>query len=109
VTTTSAHTTSEPAAGSTAYVPGVSNLEQVADWVTKLLLGGGLTQMQRIPPQIWKWSYIVATGIAPLSSLQRWLPRSRRSQPAFSFTVSFLGFFAGFLITKLQIGKAISD
>lgn len=109
-TTTSAHTTTtEQAAASAAYVPGVSNLEQVADWVTKLLLGGGLTQMQRIPPQIWKWSYIVATGIAPLSSP----PALVAAEQAFAAGVLvygfILGFFAGFLITKLQIGKAISD
>jgi len=108
--TTSVHTTTaDPAAGVAAYVPGVSNLEQVADWVTKLLLGGGLTQMQRIPPQIWKWSYIIATGIAPLGSP----PALVAAEQAFAAGVLvygfILGFFAGFLITKLQIGKAISD
>jgi len=109
-TTTAVHTTAtEPANGSAAYVPGVSNLEQVADWVTKLLLGGGLTQMQRIPPQIWKWSYIIATGIAPLGSPAALVAAEQAFAAGVLVYGFILGFFAGFLITKLQIGKAISD
>lgn len=86
-----------------------SNLEQVADWVTKLLLGGGLTQMQRIPPKIWQWSRMVALGI--LGGDQRSNEAIIVAQQAFAaglLVYGFvLGFFAGFLITKLQLGKDV--
>jgi hypothetical protein len=96
----------------TALSPGPtdpSNLEQVADWVTKLLLGGGLTQMQRIPPEVWKWANLVALGIlrdSPSAS-----PQLILAQQAFAAGLLVygyvLGFFGGFLITKLQLGTAI--
>jgi len=87
----------------------VSNLEQVADWVTKLLLGGGLTQMQRIPPKIWQWAHIVALGIiGSKTTLTDQLIQAQQAFAAGLLVYGFiLGFFAGFLITKLQIGKAI--
>ncbi len=89
----------------------ISNLEQVADWVTKLLLGGGLTQMQRIPPTIWRWSQIVAWGI--IGDNAKVTPQRMLAEQSYSAALLVygfvLGFFAGFLITKLQLGKAIAD
>lgn len=86
----------------------VSNLEQVADTVTKLLLGGGLTQVAKFPPLIWSWAHIVAVGIAgnPLIPVVE----SEQAFAAGLLVYGFiLGFFAGFLITKLQLGKAIAE
>jgi hypothetical protein len=104
----------ETAHHSTPGPSAASNLEQVADWVTKLLLGGGLTQMQRIPPKIWQWARAVAIGIegvdpkaTPLAAEQ-----SLQAQQAFAaglLTYGFvLGFFAGFLITRLQFGRTVA-
>jgi hypothetical protein len=98
----------------TPVASAASNLEQVADWVTKLLLGGGLTQMQRIPPKIWQWARAVAIGIeggdpkaTPMAAEQ-----SLQAQQAFAaglLTYGFvLGFFAGFLITRLQFGRTVA-
>ena len=101
-------TTPEPPAAPQPSTPNISNLEQVADWVTKLLLGGGLTQMQRIPPTVWRWARLVALGIEPCDS-----GTCMAQQQAFAgglLVYAFiLGFFGGFLITKLQLGTAISD
>jgi hypothetical protein len=89
----------------------VSNLEQVADWVTKLLLGGGLTQMQRIPPKIWQWAHVVALGI--IGDDPKINDRLILAQQAFAAGLLvygfILGFFSGYLITKLQLGKAIAE
>jgi hypothetical protein len=91
-----------------------SNLEQVADWVTKLLLGGGLTQMQRIPPKIWQWARAVAIGIEGVDRKATPLvaEQSLQAQQAFAaglLTYGFvLGFFAGFLITRLQFGRTVT-
>lgn len=85
----------------------ISNLEQVADWVTKLLLGGGLTQIQHIPPKVWQWSRNVAIGIDGGSAQ---LVAADQAFAAGLLVYGFvLGFFGGFLITKLQLGKAIQS
>jgi hypothetical protein len=95
----------------TVSSPSVSNLEQVADWVTKLLLGGGLTQMQRIPPKIWQWAHVVALGI--IGDDPKINDRLILAQQAFAAGLLvygfILGFFSGYLITKLQLGKAIAE
>src|SRR6202034_528318 len=89
--------------------PTPSNLEQVADWVTKLLLGGGLTQMQRIPPTVWQWAHLVALGI--LRDSPTAIPQLILAQQAFASGLLvygyIFGFFGGFLVTKLQLGTAI--
>jgi hypothetical protein len=87
-----------------------SNLEQVADWVTKLLLGGGLTQMQHIPPLVWRWAQIVAWGIVGGETVSDQRMRAEQAFGGGLLVYGFvLGFFAGFLITKLQLGKEIAD
>ena len=104
-----------PDTSSTPYVSGQSNLEQVADWITKLLLGGGLTQMSKIPPKIWSWAYLVALGILgpntnPAHPFDAQTILAAQSFAAGLLVYGFiLGFFSGYLITKLQLGKAISD
>ena len=103
---------SQPKARSTGTSSLPSNLEQVADWVTKLLLGGGLTQISKIAPKVWQWSYAVAIGISgddgkPAAPA---LVAANQSFAAGLMVYGFvLGFFAGFLITKIQLGKAISS
>lgn len=90
-------------------VTPASNLEQVADWVTKLLLGGGLTQMSRIPPKIWEWSHAVAVGIAGSESGRKDLTADQAFAAGLLVYGFILGFFGGFLITKIALGKAISS
>ncbi len=83
-----------------------SNLEQVSDWVTKLLLGGGLTQLQQIPRMVWELSYSVAVGIAPAAKGQAlWSEQAFASGVLIYFFVT--GFFGGYLITKLQLGRRL--
>jgi hypothetical protein len=74
--------------------------------------------MQHIPPKIWQWSRVVAIGILG----KQWDPSGKPcggceqlilAEQAFACGLMVygfvLGFFAGFLITKLQLGKAIAD
>ena len=86
-----------------------SNLEQVADWVTKLLLGGGLTQMSKIPPKVWQWSHAVAVGILGSNTNDAAVIAAQAFAAGLMVYGFVLGFFAGFLITKIQLGKAISS
>jgi hypothetical protein len=83
-----------------------SNLEQVSDWVTKLLLGGGLTQLQQIPTMVWNLAHSVAIGIDSTAK-----DANLQAQQAFAagLLIYFFitGFFSGYLITKLQFGRKI--
>ncbi len=85
-----------------------SNLEQVSDWVTKLLLGGGLTQIQQIPPKIWEWSGAAAVGINPAASGAAF----RRAGVCRRYDVVRLRagiFWRLHLITKLQLGRSFQS
>ena len=96
---------SGPARGNSS----ASNLEQVADWVTKLLLGGGLTQIQRIPPKIWSWARMVALGIlGPAGGTETAIVAQQAFAAGLLVYGFILGFFSGLIITKLQLGKAIT-
>lgn len=114
-TTSAAPATADPkpATADTPEVtsgPAPSNLEQVADWVTKLLLGGGLTQMQRIPPKIWQWSHAVAMGVLGGQTAPEPQIVAEQAFACGLLVYGFvLGFFGGFLITKLQLGRAIAE
>jgi hypothetical protein len=91
-----------------AFLPGAeSNLEQVADWVTKLLLGGGLTQLQQIPGKVWELAGWVARGIAPAANGAA-LAAQQSFASGLLIYFFLLGFFSGYLITKLQLGDRFS-
>ena len=66
--------------------------------------------MQRIPPKVWQWSHVVALGI--IGDDPRINDRLILAQQAFAAGLLvygfILGFFSGYLITKLQLGKAIA-
>jgi hypothetical protein len=40
-----------------------TNLEQISDWLTKILVGIGLIQLVKAPPQLWKLSSLLAGGL----------------------------------------------
>ena len=86
-----------------------SNLVQVSDWMTKLLLGGGLTQLQQIPKKIWELAGWVAIGIDPKNSDAKSAAYQANQVFASGLLVYFfvLGFFGGYFITQLQFGKKI--
>ncbi|HEY3835890.1 MAG TPA: hypothetical protein VGL72_04945 [Bryobacteraceae bacterium] len=86
-----------------------SNLVQVSDWMTKLLLGGGLTQLQQIPKKIWELAGWVAIGIDPKNADPTSAAYQANQIFASGLLVYFfvLGFFGGYFITQLQFGKKI--
>jgi len=46
----------------TRYEPSTS-LEQISDWLTKIIVGVGLTKLSEIPGQLWKLASFVAVGM----------------------------------------------
>ncbi len=90
---------------------GESNLEQISDWVTKLLVGGSLTQLQDIPGYFWSWGGSLAAGLLGTSAAAAGTAQSTQAAQVFAtgLIIYFLilGFFAGYLITILQLRSEI--
>ena len=78
---------------------GNTNLEQISDWLTKILVGVGLTQILQIPGQLQRLTAFLAPALGNQPSSQ-------------IFALGLLGYFciAGFLIgyltTRLLLGRA---
>ena len=81
-----------------------SNLEQVSDWVTKLLLGGTLTQIANIPGTMANWGTYVASGLGDKPN-----PANQAFATAMIIYFLVLGFVAGYVITKVELGTALID
>lgn len=76
-----------------------TNLEQVSDWLTKILIGVGLTQLQVLPERVQDTADYVAESLGPNAS----------SAIVASILISFAiaGFVIAYLLTKFDLGHAI--
>ena len=91
-----------PSAGAAAAVGNSSgyrqnvntNLEQISDWLTKILVGVGLTQLTEVPRLTWK--------------LAESLPVAGNIPFSVALILNFLicGFFSGYLLTRLFLAGA---
>ena len=76
-----------------------TNLEQVSDWLTKIILGAGLTQLTKLPNSIKNLGDYLAVGFD--------------GRPFFPIVIVIgsvvFGFFAGYLMTQLFLIKALID
>jgi hypothetical protein len=73
-----------------------TNLEEISDWLTKILVGLGLTQISFIPP---KFESIVLYLYLRMSSV----PANVIASVLIYFV--FYGFFVGYLATRLYLAK----
>ncbi|MBP0451857.1 hypothetical protein J5Y04_20255 [Kitasatospora sp. RG8] len=84
-----------------SYAPN-TNLEQVSDWLTKVLLGVGLTQLGSLGERLHR----LGTALAPA------LGGDEGAVPfAVALVLYFLvsGFLAGWLVTRLTLPQVLSD
>jgi hypothetical protein len=91
----------DPGRSRTGY-GGNTNLEQVSDWLTKILLGAGLTQLDAIGRTYGQLVHSIAPALSGSPS----------SVPFAGATLVFfaiVGFIAGWLTTRLLLGPALSD
>jgi hypothetical protein len=76
-----------------------TNLEQVSDWLTKIILGAGLTQLTKVP--------------SLMKSLGDYLAPGFDGKPFFPILIVIgtlvFGFFAGYLMTQLFLIKALIE
>ncbi|MFJ9445255.1 hypothetical protein ACIRRH_25805 [Kitasatospora sp. NPDC101235] len=84
-----------------SYAPN-TNLEQVSDWLTKVLLGVGLTQLGSLGERL----HDLGTALAPV------LGGGEAAVPfAAALVLYFLifGFLAGWLVTRLALPQALTE
>ncbi|MEU6231617.1 hypothetical protein [Kitasatospora sp. NPDC047058] len=84
-----------------SYAPN-TNLEQVSDWLTKVLLGVGLTQLGSLGDRLHR----LGSALAPA------LGGGEGAEPfAAALVLYFLvsGFLAGWLVTRLMLPQVLSD
>jgi tetratricopeptide (TPR) repeat protein len=78
-----------------------TNLEEVSDWLTKLLLGAGLTQLGRVPTAFSHLGTYLAPGLGGGSA------------NAFAAVLviysAVVGFFLAYLATRLKLGAALNE
>lgn len=72
-----------------------TNLEQISDWLTKVLVGVGLTQLQKIPTKLALLAAYISKGYGP------------NGNDVFAISMvlyfSVVGFLTGYLLTRLAL------
>ncbi|MFG2819313.1 hypothetical protein ACGFX4_07790 [Kitasatospora sp. NPDC048365] len=99
-----AHPDDQGATSTAGYAPN-TNLEQVSDWLTKILLGAGLTQIGTLPHrlrELGEWLSPVVGGAAG----DHGGAAGFVSALAVYYTV--VGFVAGWLLTRLLLARALT-
>jgi tetratricopeptide (TPR) repeat protein len=78
-----------------------TNLEQISDWLTKIMVGVGLTQIHKIIVKFNELSFSLG------SSLETFIPRSEFAPVAGAIMIMFLidGFLIVYLWTRLFLAK----
>jgi len=84
-----------------------TNLEQISDWLTKIIVGLGLVQLQTVPEHLAKAATWMAQSFAPSAASTATVPSDAISfAGAFIIFFSVLGFFSGYLSTRLFLALA---
>ena len=73
-----------------------TNLEEIADWLTKILLGAGLTQLGQLPNALES----MANTVTPL-------PQGHSTVIAIWIFFATFGFFLSYLMTRLFVAGAL--
>jgi len=96
-----ASATSPGASGRAAYGANTS-LEQISDWLTKILVGVGLTQLTSLPSALRQFADFANPGLGGFETSGVF---------AVALLVYFLicGFLMSYLWTRLRLGKAFSE
>lgn len=78
-----------------------TNLEQISDWLTKIIIGLGLVQLKAIPGLLWQAGFRVAASVGDA-------PTDVSTGIALVLFFGVLGFFVGYLLTRLYLAGAFS-
>jgi len=78
-----------------------TNLEQISDWLTKIIVGIGLIQLRNLPEYLNRSSQFVASGLNSPAQNQSFAL-------ALIICFSVLGFLGGYLLTRMFFAGAFS-
>lgn len=79
-----------------------TNLEQISDWLTKILVGVGLTQLSALPDALQKYADFAATGLGNY-------PSSKVFSLALLVYFLVCGFLLGYLWTRAYFAGALAQ
>jgi hypothetical protein len=82
-----------------------TNLEQISDWLCKILVGAGLTQLTALPGVLKRYALFFAPGLG--GNTNTFHGEVFAVGLLIFFTVC--GFLVGYLWTRLHLGKALTD
>jgi hypothetical protein len=77
-----------------------TNLEQISDWLTKILVGLGLTQLEKLPGLVQSVAAFMAVSLGDANE-------GFAGAVIVYFTI--IGFFFGYLLTRMFLGPAFAD
>jgi hypothetical protein len=80
-----------------------TNLTEISDWLTKIIVGLGLVNLHKLPPEVSRLANMLAFGLNPAE-------HSREKAFAVGLIVCFsiLGFLFGYLYTRLFLAGAFA-
>lgn len=91
-----------------AAVEPNSNLVEISDWLTKIIVGVGLVQLNKIPGEIQNLTVYIGNGLRDCDS-----QACKQSSEALALAIIIFFFCAGFLIgylwSRLYLQKAFTD
>ena len=103
---------SDEEGGSRARYEGNTNLEQISDWLTKIIIGIGLVQFKPISEFVYKLGNQLASEIAIINGLPIINPSEVPGASYVTTTLVFFGitgFFSGYLWARLYLGRAFDE
>ncbi len=78
-----------------------TNLEQISDWLTKIIVGFGLIQLRNIPNHLNSLSLFIANGLGAA-------PEAQALALALIVYFFVIGFLGGYLMTRIYLAQAFS-
>lgn len=85
-----------------ALYSGNTNLEQISDWLTKILVGVGLVEIKSITGLLADVGHVAGVGLGGFSASEAF---------AIALIIYFLiiGFLLSYLVTRLYLGRALTE
>jgi hypothetical protein len=80
-----------------------TNLEQISDWLTKIIVGLGLVQLRKIPQNLYDAATWTARSFTPANSN---IAQAASFSTGIIILFSVTGFVGGYLVTRLFIAGA---
>jgi hypothetical protein len=108
------HSTATPltAAPAPAATPGYganTNLEQISDWLTKILVGVGLTQLTGLPSKLSEGAKYIGEALSGVGSTPEQLLTGERIASAMLLYFTTCGFLFSYLWTRLYLAGALAE